>query len=108
MAAETIGLELAIERLLAVTGAGLERQAQLMWALQTRVVIEQAKGVLGERLGLDVETAFELLRRAARHDRIKIHDLAADVVASRTTPPSILAVLDQQRSIARSPAADKV
>lgn len=103
----TTGLELALERLLAVTGAGIERQAQLSQALRTRIVIEQAKGVLSERLGLDVDTAFELLRRAARHDRIKVHDLAAEVVGSRATPPSIASMLDQQRR-QRGRAADKV
>lgn len=106
-AEETTGYALAVERLLGVAGAGIERQAQLTQALQTRIVIEQAKGVLSERLGLDVDTAWDLLRRAARHDRIKIHDLAAEVVGSRSTPSSIASMLEQQRQ-ARGHAADKV
>jgi AmiR/NasT family two-component response regulator len=68
----------------------LRRQvAQLQEALESRVQIEQAKGVLAERFALDPESAFVLLRAAARGRRIKIHHLAADVVASRVTPEPI-------------------
>lgn len=58
------------------------RAEQLQHALETRIVIEQAKGVLAERFGCDAETAFEILRRAARTNRRKLHDLAREVVAS--------------------------
>ena len=54
---------------------------QLQTALNSRVVIEQAKGVLAERSGLDVEQAFDALRRHARHDRRRLSDLASQVVA---------------------------
>jgi ANTAR domain len=52
-------------------------------------VIEQAKGILAERFGLDVHEAFHLLRISARSNRIGLHDLAARVVESRETPPEI-------------------
>ena len=81
--------EIALARLLGVTGSALERSGQLQQALETRIVIEQAKGVLAERFGLDVDEAFDLLRRAARSNRLRIHDLAAAVVATKTTPPEI-------------------
>ena len=90
-------LEVAVERLVSVTSAGMERQAQLTWALQSRIVIEQAKGVLAERLGLDVEAAFDLLRGSARHLGLKIHELAAEVVSSRSTPAPIAAMLERRR-----------
>jgi ANTAR domain-containing protein len=66
-----------------------EENAQLQHALDSRVVIEQAKGVLSERFGTDVVEAFELLRRAARDNRVRLHDLASRVVSSRVTPPEI-------------------
>ncbi len=54
---------------------------QLQSALDTRVVIEQAKGKLSEQLGVDVTDAFEILRRHARNNGVKLRDVAADVVA---------------------------
>src|SRR4051812_39480908 len=42
-------MESAIRRLLAVTGASFERRAQLERALETRIAVEQAKGILAER-----------------------------------------------------------
>jgi len=69
-----------------------ERIAQLQTALDSRVAIEQAKGVLMERFSLRPEQAFELLRRAARNSREPIHRLAALVTASRTTPAPIESV----------------
>lgn len=68
----------------------LEREnAQLRQALESRIVIEQAKGVLAERYATAVDVAFELLRRAARSSQLRLHDLAADVVAANETPLAI-------------------
>src|SRR5438105_3900601 len=69
------------------------RAEQLQVALDSRVIIEQAKGMLRERLGLSVETAFELLRASARGDGMKIHRLADTVVRSFETPPQMVRVL---------------
>jgi AmiR/NasT family two-component response regulator len=66
-----------------------ERNRQLERALETRIVIEQAKGVLAERLAVDPQEAFEVLRRAARNERRRIHELAAEVVSSRRTPAAV-------------------
>ncbi|MEP6978897.1 MAG: ANTAR domain-containing protein [Thermoleophilia bacterium] len=68
---------------------------QLKAALTSRIAIEQAKGVLAERLAIGPEDAFILLRRSARSSRVKLHDLAAAVVASRETPPEIRLVLER-------------
>jgi hypothetical protein len=68
-----------------------ERNAQLERALESRIVIEQAKGVLIERLAVPPDQAFEILRRASRTQRRRIHLLAAEVVESRETPVVILA-----------------
>jgi hypothetical protein len=85
--------EVALVRLLGVTRAAVERSGQLQQALESRIVIEQAKGVLAERFDLDVDAAFELLRRGARSHRRRLRDLAAEVVASRDTPPEISALV---------------
>jgi AmiR/NasT family two-component response regulator len=76
-------------RLQELVSSLLEQNAQLRTALESRIVIEQAKGVLAERFGVGVEEAFELLRRAARNHRMSIHALAGRVVAARETPHEI-------------------
>jgi hypothetical protein len=53
---------------------------QLQHALNSRVLIEQAKGVLAERLGLSVDDAFALLRDQCRKRNRKLRDVAAEVV----------------------------
>ncbi len=91
---ETVTRLIARARSLEDRCAGLERtNAQLENALTSRIAIEQAKGVLGERLGLELDVAFEVLRRAARHHRRSLHELAAEVAGSRTTPVEIEASL---------------
>jgi GAF domain-containing protein len=52
---------------------------QLTYALNSRVVIEQAKGMVAERLGLDVEGAFKTLRNHARNHNLKLVNLAQEV-----------------------------
>jgi AmiR/NasT family two-component response regulator len=55
-------------------------------ALESRIVIEQAKGVLIERFDLPAEAVFELLRSAARRSRRRLRDVAAEIVKTRVTP----------------------
>jgi len=79
----------AVGRLLAVTEAAYERRAQLEQALQSRVAIEQAKGVLAERYQLNVDEAFELIRRAARSNRVKLHDLVRRIRPGEPIPAEL-------------------
>jgi len=72
-----------------------ERAEQLQQALDSRIVIEQAKGILSERFGLGIEGAFGLLRHGARSQRMKIHLLARAVVDTPDTPDPIVSSLAQ-------------
>jgi GAF domain-containing protein len=53
---------------------------QLQHALNSRVVIEQAKGVLSERNAVTMDVAFDTLRRHARNHNLKLTDVALAVV----------------------------
>lgn len=86
-----------------------ERAEQLQHALTSRVAIEQAKGILAERLGLDMEGAFALLRYAARGARMKLQDLATAIVESDETPAEVVqAVARHAHTLARVPRAERV
>ncbi len=62
---------------------------QLSGALNSRVVIEQAKGMVAERTGLDMADAFNRLRGHARDHNVRLSDLAAQVVAGTVNPASL-------------------
>jgi ANTAR domain len=68
--------------------AGMEETIRI-----ENAVIEQAKGVLAERLVVDVEEASWILRHAARFGGVKILDLAARVVREEKTPEPIIVAL---------------
>jgi AmiR/NasT family two-component response regulator len=53
---------------------------QLQVALNSRVIIEQAKGVLAERLRVTPDEAFVLLRRYARDHNHPLTELSSDVI----------------------------
>jgi transcriptional regulator with GAF, ATPase, and Fis domain len=57
---------------------------QLQGALNSRVLIEQAKGVLAERSGLSVDAAFVLIRSHARTTGAPLTAVATDIIARRT------------------------
>ncbi|GAA1302207.1 GAF and ANTAR domain-containing protein [Saccharothrix xinjiangensis] len=53
---------------------------QLQAALTSRVIVEQAKGLIAERLGIDMDTAFAALRGYARGHNLKLSRVAHDVI----------------------------
>lgn len=87
----------AVARLLSVTHASYERRAQLEHALESRIGIEQAKGIIAERYGLDVDEAFHLIRRAARSRRMKLYDLVEAIRPGQETPPELAELIAEQK-----------
>jgi AmiR/NasT family two-component response regulator len=82
----TDGLPAEVERLRAENALLRTENEQLRLGLASRIVIEQAKGVLVERIDLPAEDVFQLLRMAARRSRRNIHELAEEILKTRVTP----------------------
>jgi GAF domain-containing protein len=61
---------------------------QLQRALDSRILIEQAKGVLSEIGGISVDQAFENMRGYARSNNLRLHDVAERVVDRSITLPT--------------------
>lgn len=75
-------------------------------ALDSRIVIEQAKGIIASRTGVAVEAAFSELRAMSRSQRRPVRQVAADVVAEMATvrslgPPLGLSVDAESRAALR-------
>jgi GAF domain-containing protein len=84
---ERIGQAFATHATITLTHArGSWRNGQarqnLERALETRGIIDQAKGILMARTGTDGDQAFEALRRASQRSNRKVSDLAREIVAS--------------------------
>ena len=62
---------------------------QLNTALTSRVVIEQAKGVLAERTGLSMPAAFEAMRKYARDNNLRLAEVAGHVI-DKTLAPAVI------------------
>jgi AmiR/NasT family two-component response regulator len=73
-----------------------QRVEQLQRALESRVVVEQAKGVLAERYRLPIDDAFALMRFGARSSSVRLHELAAEVVQRRDSPAAIRIALARE------------
>jgi len=83
--------------------ATLEAQVvntQLHQALNTRITIEQAKGVLAERSGSSMESAFAMLRSHARNNNLRLADVARDVVSGKIAAQALDLPSLEQRAVA--------
>jgi GAF domain-containing protein len=59
---------------------------QLAFALNSRIVIEQAKGVISERTGVDLPEAFSRLRSYARDHNLRLTDIAQAAIDGTLSP----------------------
>jgi GAF domain-containing protein len=91
--ADVATISLLQERLLRQSEALNE---QLQTALNSRVTIEQAKGKLAERLRVDTDEAFHLLRGYARSHNRRLSDLARDFVDGSEDIPTLGLASDPQ------------
>jgi hypothetical protein len=62
------------------------RAEQLQGALDSRVVIEQAKGAIAARLDVTPSAAFELLRGYARRNNLKLAEVCAAAIERKFRP----------------------
>ncbi len=53
---------------------------QLQSALNSRILLEQAKGVLSERAGIDLEAAFDVMRAHARRNHLQLSAVASGLI----------------------------
>ena len=85
--AEALETALAVADVVAIAIANAlaplgNEAADMRLAMQTRAVIEQAKGVLMAQRHLDPDQAFEVLRETSRRHERRLRDTAAAIVAS--------------------------
>ncbi len=89
---ESLAAGQEVAQAIAVAVANADSHAQLgeqahnmRLAMESRAVIEQAKGVIMAQRHVDAEQAFEILREASQRANRKLRDIAAGVVASTHT-----------------------
>lgn len=59
---------------------GVELATQLQGALNSRIVIEQAKGTVAERLKVGMDEAFQMIRNYARKNQRRLSDVASALI----------------------------
>jgi GAF domain-containing protein len=62
---------------------------QLNIALNSRIMIEQAKGMVAERLGTDMPTSFATMRTYARQKNRRLVDVAEDIISGVLLPSTL-------------------
>lgn len=62
---------------------------QLSYALNSRIIIEQAKGMIAQFAGGDMEESFARLRNHARNHNLKLTDVATDLVEGTLPLPGL-------------------
>jgi GAF domain-containing protein len=72
-----------------VVADALNLNSQLSTALNSRVVIEQAKGKIAQATDADMDQAFRRLRHHARSHNLRLSELAEQVASGATDPRSL-------------------
>lgn len=75
------------------------REDQLQHALNSRIAIEQAKGMIAERAGVDMDEAFGRLRALARNTNQRLTDVAEGLVSGNIS----MTAISQMRQRAKPP-----
>jgi transcriptional regulator with GAF, ATPase, and Fis domain len=78
---------------------------QLQRALDSRITIEQAKGVLAERVQVDMTEAFALLRRYARDNNRALSQVAAEVVTGKLAASALVTERPSAGSVSKPDVA---
>jgi GAF domain-containing protein len=93
---EDVGMAQAMADVATITilqqRAALEAQdlnEHLNHALNSRIVIEQAKGMVSEREHLNMERAFKMLRSHARNHNLRLMDVARDIIDGKLAVSSL-------------------
>ncbi|MDQ2586779.1 transcriptional regulator [Saccharothrix yanglingensis] len=74
---------------------------QLQAALNSRVIVEQAKGLIAERLGVDMDAAFAALRGHARGHNLKLGHVARGVIAGDIDTAELLGTTTTPKPVRR-------
>jgi hypothetical protein len=72
--------------------------AQLEAALDSRIVIEQAKGIVAERNRVDVDEAFQQIRRFARNNNRLLSETAREVISGKLLTITLTRPAPSQRT----------
>jgi GAF domain-containing protein len=81
--------------------------SELRLALSSRVVVEQAKGVIAQLGNVEMSEAFEALRRYARDQRRRLGDVAREVVNGELPGESVLRHARSAAILPGSPSAGR-
>jgi len=71
---------LAVARDAAMLRQQQELSEQLQQALKSRIIIEQAKGITAQRLGVTIDQAYQHIRTHARNNNASLHAVAGAIV----------------------------